>query len=269
MKTVLEQVLEHNLNGREIAIWGTPTRLLLRLLKPYKFHIAEQVDPKKHFVVAVSDDDLKDFFMDEQSKLFSYGDDCITLNALDGEFPFEWECHGVKIGRETYFGERFAEACEYGYIESIGHFTSISKTAMIQADHQMNMMFTSDDIQNIFTKENLDLYKSIKLAGPKYHRYRVTIGNDVWIGGNVFINCSKVKSIGDGAIIGSGAVVLEDVPPYAIVVGVPAKIKRYRYAPEVIDALLCVKWWNWSFDEINANADALFHPDVFMEKFGH
>jgi len=269
MKTILEQVLERNLNGREIAVWGTPTRLLLRLLIPYKFHIANQVNPKLHFVVAVNDDDLTDFLMDEQSEQFSYLEDYFTLNSLDGEFPFEWECHGVKIGKETYFGKRFEEACEYGYVESIGHFTSINKTAMIQADHQMNMMFSSDDIQNLFTNENLELYRKLKLAGPKYNKYRVKVGNDVWIGANAFINCSRVKNIGDGAIIGAGAVVLEDVPPYAIVVGVPAKIKRYRYEPDVIDALLRVKWWDWSVEEINASFDALASPEIFMQRFGN
>ena len=53
---------------------------------------------------------------------------------------------------------------------------------------------------------------------------------------------------------------LENVPPYAVVVGVPVKVKRYRFTPEIIEALLRVKWWDWSFDEINANADALMSP---------
>ncbi len=95
----------------------------------------------------------------------------------------------------------------------------------------------------------------------------LTIGSDGWIGANVFINCSKVTAIGDGAIIGSGAVVLKDVPPYAVVVGVPAKIKRYRFEPDMIETLLRVRWWNWSKDEINANADALMSPELFMERF--
>ena len=268
MKTRLEQVLERYLNGREIAVWGTPTRLLLRVLKPYKFQIADTVDPVKHYVVAVTDDDLTDFLMDEQSKPFKYVDDCLKFNDLDGEFPFEWECHGVKVGRLTYFGERFAEGCQYGYIESVGHFTSINKSAMIQADHQMNMMTVSDDIQEVLTEENQAIFSSRKLADPKYRRNRVKIGNDVWIGAYSFINASKVTSIGDGAVIGAGAVVLEDVPPYAVVVGVPAKVKRYRFAPEVIETLLRIKWWDWSFDEINANADALFSPEIFMKRFG-
>jgi len=62
--------------------------------------------------------------------------------------------------------------------------------------------------------------------------------------------------------------VLEDVPPYAVVVGVPAKIKHYRFSPEMIKVLLRVKWWDWSVNEINANADVLMSPEIFMERFG-
>jgi aminocyclitol acetyltransferase len=273
MKTRLEQVLERYLNGREIAVWGTPTRLMLRVLKPYKFHIADKVDLIKHYVVAVNDDDLTDFIMDKQSKHFKFVDDYLTFYDFGGELPFEWECYGAKIGRQTYFGNGFAGSCEDGYIKSIGHFSSINSTAEMANDHQQNMTFVSDDISNFFTKENKAKFKSKYLSDPK-HPYDVnqrllTIGSDVWIGAYAFINCSKVTSIGDGAIIGSGAVVLEDVPPYAIVVGVPAKVKRYRYSPEMIETLLRVQWWNWSIDEINANADALISPEIFMEKFGH
>lgn len=268
MKTRLEQVLERYLNGREIAIWGVPTHFLLRALRPYKFHIADTVDQARHYVVTVTDDEMDDFLDDEQGEAFTPVKDCMVFEESDTSLPFAWECKGVAIGRYTYFGQRFVEGCSYGYIDSIGHFTSINKTAMIQTDHQMNMMTVSDDIQDLFTDENNALFHRTRLADPKYRKNRVKIGNDVWIGAHSFINASKVKSIGDGAMIGAGAVVLDDVPPYAIVVGVPAKIKRYRFVPEVIEALLRVKWWDWSDDEINANADALFSPEIFMERFG-
>ena len=74
------------------------------------------------------------------------------------------------------------------------------------------------------------------------------IGNDVWIGANAIIQSGV--TIGDGAIIGSGAVVTKDVPPYAIVVGVPAKILKYRFNKEQIKELLQLKWWNLPFDKI-------------------
>jgi aminocyclitol acetyltransferase len=271
LKTRLEQVLHRHLNEREIAVWGTPTRLMLRVLEPYKFCIAENVDPQKHFVVAVNEDDLDDFFEDEQSEPFEYVKDWLVFYDFGGELPFEWECCGVKVGRYTYFGEDIASGCKEGYIESIGHFTSINSTVEMGSNHQLDMIFTNDDIENFFTDENKKLFRKKLYADPK-HPYtlgkkKIIIGNDVYIGTNAFINASKVTSIGDGAIIGAGAVVLEDVPPYAVVVGVPAKIKRYRFSPEMIEVLLRVKWWNWSVEEINANADALFSPQIFMERF--
>lgn len=271
IKTRLEQVLERNLNGREIAIWGMPTRPLLRALKSHKFHIANSVDVHKHYVVAVNDSDLDDFLSDEQSTAFKYAEDYLTFDECS-ELPFEWECHGVKIGRESYMGDNFAGACENGYIESIGHFTSINGSADMGVNHQLGMVFTSDDIMHLFTDENKALFES-RLNADKQHPYargkkRITIGSDVYIGANSFINVSRVTSIGDGAIIGAGAVVLEDVPPYAVVAGVPAKIKKYRFSPKMIEVMLRVKWWDWSIDEINANIDALMCPDVFMERFG-
>ena len=69
----------------------------------------------------------------------------------------------------------------------------------------------------------------------------IKIGNDVWIGDGVFIK--NGVTIGDGAIIGARAVVTKDVPPYAVVVGVPAKVIKYRFPPEVIEELLALKWW--------------------------
>jgi hypothetical protein len=79
MKTRLEQVLERYLNGREVAVWGFPTRRLLRTLKPYTFHVADSVDPQYHYVVAVNDDDLSDFLSDERSKSFQYAYDYLTF----------------------------------------------------------------------------------------------------------------------------------------------------------------------------------------------
>lgn len=208
---------------------------------------------------------------DAQSECFAHVKDYLVFEDEGGELPFERECFGVKIGRETYFGDNFVGGCSNGYIESIGHFTSINTSADIGVNHQLNMIFTSDDIAELFTDENKALFDS-KLNADKQSPYargkkRVTIGNDVYIGANAFINASKVTSIGDGAIIGAGAVVLDDVPPYAVVVGVPAQIKRYRFSPEMIEVLLRVQWWNWSVEDINANADALMSPDVFMERF--
>ena len=72
----------------------------------------------------------------------------------------------------------------------------------------------------------------------------VIIGNDVWIGTEAII-LSGVN-IGDGAVIGARAVVTKDVPPYAIVVGNPARVVQYRFDEATIQRLLEIKWWEWN-----------------------
>lgn len=73
---------------------------------------------------------------------------------------------------------------------------------------------------------------------------KVTIGNDVWIGAGTII-LPNIK-IGNGVIIAAGAVVTKDIPDYAMVGGVPAKVIKYRFNPQEIEILNKVKWWNWS-----------------------
>ncbi|MCG7337262.1 chloramphenicol acetyltransferase [Sporosarcina sp. ACRSM] len=92
-----------------------------------------------------------------------------------------------------------------------------------------------------------------------------TIGHDTWIGHGAIIQPGV--TIGDGAIVGSGAIVTKDVPPYAIVVGVPAKIIKYRFPEETIAALQRIQWWNWSYDTIKDRLED-FRLDIeqFIEK---
>lgn len=85
---------------------------------------------------------------------------------------------------------------------------------------------------------------------------RINIGSDVWIGRGCILKCTNPKKplvIGDGALVAADSVVVKNVPPYAIVGGNPAQIIKYRFEPEIVDALLRIKWWNWSLDKIHDN----------------
>ena len=153
-------------------------------------------------------------------------------------FPF---CHiqkGVNIGKYTYI-HSFSEV-DLGV--TIGRYCSISNNVLIGATmHQQSWGSTSPFVYDPLSKPNSSrknwlIYKNTE------------IGNDVWIGAHVVIK-TGVK-IGDGAIIGSGAIVTKDVPPYAVVVGVPAKIIRFRFNNEIINKLLNLKWWNLPKEKI-------------------
>ena len=89
----------------------------------------------------------------------------------------------------------------------------------------------------------------------------IEIGNDCWIGQGAFI-VGGVK-IGTGAVVLAGAVVTKDVPPYAVVGGVPARILKYRYDEETIDFLLRSEWWNMPIEWLEANYELFSNIDEF------
>ena len=143
---------------------------------------------------------------------------------------------------------KYSKIGAYSYISAnteienaeIGKYCSIADHCRIgMSTHSLNFLSTSP----IFTQKinalqeewtNIDVFKN------KSEEERVYIGNDVWIGSHVLIKGGV--HLGDGAVI--GAVVVKDVPPYAIVGGVPASIIRYRFPSDVIADLLKIKWWN-------------------------
>ena len=90
----------------------------------------------------------------------------------------------------------------------------------------------------------------------------ITIGNDVWIGYEAVI-LSGV-TIGDGAIIGTRAVVTKDVPPYAIVGGSPAKVLKKRFSDDIIEKLLKIKWWNWPVEKIARSLEYIQSGNLFQ-----
>ena len=83
----------------------------------------------------------------------------------------------------------------------------------------------------------------------------INIGNDVWIGYEAVILAGV--TVGDGAVIGTRAVVTKDVPPYTIVGGVPAKTIKRRFSDEKIEQLLKMRWWDWSEEKIAGNIQAI------------
>ena len=77
---------------------------------------------------------------------------------------------------------------------------------------------------------------------------RCTIGHDVWIGHGAIILAGR--TVGTGAVVGAGAIVTKDVPPFAIVVGNPARLVRYRFTPDQVARLEALAWWDWPHDRL-------------------
>jgi len=135
------------------------------------------------------------------------------------------------------------------YNASIGKFCSISKDVCIGLpSHPTKFISTSPLFVNIqngtgYSWAKQDLFNSVP--------GKVLIGNDVWIGMKSTIMGGI--TIGNGAIIAAHSVVTKDVPPYAIVAGVPSKIIKYRFDDDIIEALQKSEWWNRSDDFLRSN----------------
>jgi acetyltransferase-like isoleucine patch superfamily enzyme len=103
---------------------------------------------------------------------------------------------------------------------------------------------------------------------PGFQDYApVTIGHDVWIGNRSMIMGGV--TVRTGAVVGAGAVVTREVPPYAIVAGVPARVIGHRLPPELVDRVLATEWWNWSLSQLRQWGPLIGSDDylAFLAKF--
>ncbi len=91
------------------------------------------------------------------------------------------------------------------------------------------------------------------------------IGHDTWLGHNAII--MPGVTVGTGAVVGAGAVVTKDVPPYMIVVGIPAKPVRPRFPDATVEKLLKIAWWDWDRPTLEARFDDLYDVETFVEKY--
>ncbi len=157
--------------------------------------------------------------------------------------------HGVDVGMYTHGGPFIVDNMAPGTV--IGRYASIAETARtFTRNHPMNTRSTSA----LFFNPHFGLVPHDPVA-----RSRLKIGNDVWIGHNAII-LPSVTSIGDGAVIGAGAVVHRDVPPYAVVTGHPCRIVRYRFSEEIIAELLASRWWEKSVEELQPEIGKFLRP---------
>jgi acetyltransferase-like isoleucine patch superfamily enzyme len=167
----------------------------------------------------------------------------------------------VEVGDFTYIGSgaRFS-----GWLATekiiIGKYCSIAANVHISVggNHATSAVST-------FPFDNLFLHHEHSTRTYRTTRHTV-IGHDVWIGHDAYIGGGAI--VGHGSVIGSRAVVRKEVPPYAVVIGNPATVIRYRFEASAIDRLLRLAWWDWTYDKVRANIDWFYRPvSEFLDHF--
>lgn len=155
---------------------------------------------------------------------------------------------------------------------SIGDYSYIGQNARLIHAHVGKFCSLAGDGAYGMGRHSLDYISSSSIFTSKrngtrikwtdkstYEEYKeIHIGNDVWVGTRVLIMGGV--NIGNGAVVAAGAVVTKDVPPYAIVGGVPARVIKYRFPENVIQKLEASKWWTLDDETLRNNIELFQKP---------
>jgi virginiamycin A acetyltransferase len=164
----------------------------------------------------------------------------------------------INIGSNTTINGPGTEFYAHNHSINIGNFCSIARgTAIQEHNHDAECITTYFIKKRVFNDTTITDVVS---------KGEINIGSDVWIGTQSVILTGV--TIGDGAIIAANSVVNQNVPPYAIVGGTPAKVIKYRFNDEIIKRLLELKWWDWEIDRIKRNKH-LFYEHLTLELLDH
>lgn len=155
------------------------------------------------------------------------------------------------------------ENCQIIY-STIGKFVNIA--SYVRINPSPHPMHWASQHHMLYRKEMFGFGEDDESFFDWRRQKKVVIGHDVWLGHNVTVMGGV--TIGNGAVVGSGTIVTKDIPPYAIAVGNPAMIIRYRFEPHIIDKLEKIQWWNWDHEKIGSALEDFKDIEKFIEKYG-
>ncbi|HTN20027.1 MAG TPA: CatB-related O-acetyltransferase [Pelobium sp.] len=194
----------------------------------------------KQPLIETNKNDIHDSYISKKAKI--YGNHRFVASYLD---DYSYVAHNANVS-ET----------------KIGKFCSIGPNLMSgRGIHPTDMLSTSPMFYSVRKQNGISLSYINKIRETK----PIRIGNDVFIGMNVVILDGII--IGDGAVIGASTVVSKDIPPYAIAVGNPIKIIKYRFDQTTIDELLSIAWWDFDEDELKEVERHFDDVEGFIKKY--
>lgn len=201
----------------------------------------------------------------------------ITLIHEKKEIDFTYFHDGypvIEVGKFTYTGRiSLANYDAPPPLLRIGKFCSIAhEVNFVQTrNHPYDFVTTYPLPHNLLECTEDEWWNAISQScvGSDITKTQIEVGNDVWIGRSATI-LSGVR-IGHGAVIGANSVIAKDVPPYAIVVGNPGNIIKFRFEKDQINELLKMNWWDWDKEKmVDAISDFMQRDiDMFLKKYSN